>query len=53
MTDEYKDDDMWEHYCPHEKTVMWVGKGEECNWCGQTEQHRQNDVPVQHWFKVG
>lgn len=28
---------MWSHYCQRERTVMSVGKGEECNWCGATE----------------
>jgi len=28
---------MWSHYCTVEKTEMMVGKGEECNWCGQKE----------------
>ena len=25
---------MWEHFCKIEKTVMGVGEGEPCNWCG-------------------
>jgi hypothetical protein len=25
---------MWPHYCPCEKTVLWVGDREDCNWCG-------------------
>jgi hypothetical protein len=28
---------MWSHYCQRERTVMSVGKDEECNWCGATE----------------
>ena len=28
---------MWTHYCFHEKTEIEVGKGEDCNWCGQQE----------------
>ena len=28
---------MWDHYCPIEETEMSVGKHEECNWCGATE----------------
>ena len=26
---------MWEHYCDEEKSMMAVGKGEPCNWCGK------------------
>ena len=26
---------MWEHYCQKEKTIMSVGDGEPCNWCGK------------------
>ena len=29
---------MWEHYCLTEGTTMEVGKGEDCNWCGQEEE---------------
>ena len=29
--------DMWEHYCDEEKSMMAVGKGEPCNWCGKEE----------------
>ena len=28
---------MWEHYCKIEQTLMQIGDGEECNWCGLTE----------------
>jgi len=28
---------MWEHYCKVEKTLIEIGDGEECNWCGLTE----------------
>ena len=30
-------DGMWQHSCTVEMAVMWVGKGEECNWCGARE----------------
>ena len=30
--------DMWEHYCDEEKSMMAVGKGEPCNWCGKEEE---------------
>ena len=29
--------EFWEHYCTVEATKMGVAKGEECNWCGETE----------------
>ena len=29
--------EMWKHYCIQEETEMEVGKDEECNWCGATE----------------
>lgn len=22
------------HYCPVDKTDIWVQEGQECNWCG-------------------
>jgi hypothetical protein len=31
------EDLTWEHYCTAEASLMGVGKGEECNWCGETE----------------
>ena len=34
----YKEPDMWEHYCEEENSLMGVGKGEPCNWCGKTEE---------------
>ena len=35
---EWKDEpEMWTHYCPVEETEMEIAKGEECNWCGATE----------------
>ena len=36
-----KDPEMWEHYCDEEKSMMAVGKGEPCNWCGK-EEHESN-----------
>ena len=32
-----KEPEMWEHYCDEEKSMMAVGKGEPCNWCGKEE----------------
>ena len=32
-----KDPEMWAHYCDEEKSMMAVGKGEPCNWCGKEE----------------
>ena len=31
--------EMWEHWCPVENSMMGIGKGEECNWCGQDEEY--------------
>ena len=28
---------MWDHYCDVEKDFMEMEVGEECNWCGRTE----------------
>jgi hypothetical protein len=36
---------MWDHYCPVEETEMSVGKDEECNWCGATEDSDWNARP--------
>lgn len=33
----HKQPEFWEHYCTVEATKMGVAKGEECNWCGETE----------------
>lgn len=52
-TAEQQDDDMWEHVCRVERTVMFVGKNEECNWCGETEGTYQLDVHPSNWFKTG
>ena len=42
---------MWKHYCPIEETDMEVGKGEECNWCGATEDEDWNKLFVGEKFK--
>ena len=34
---------MWKHYCPVEETDMDIGETEECNWCGATEERKDND----------
>ena len=34
-------DGLWDHYCPVEKALMGVGKGEPCNWCGAVEARKQ------------
>ena len=34
----YKEPEMWEHYCEEEHSLMGVGVGEPCNWCGKTEK---------------
>jgi hypothetical protein len=28
---------MWTHYCNDECSIMMIGNGEECSWCGCTE----------------
>jgi L,D-peptidoglycan transpeptidase YkuD (ErfK/YbiS/YcfS/YnhG family) len=38
-------DKMWDHYCPVEETEMSIGKDEECNWCGATEDSDWNARP--------
>lgn len=30
--------EFWEHYCHREKDILGTLKGEECNWCGMTEE---------------
>jgi len=37
-----KEPEMWEHYCDKEKSMMAVGKGEPCNWCGKEEKDGGN-----------
>ena len=34
----FEEPEMWEHYCNTEKSMMEVGKGEPCNWCGKEEE---------------
>ena len=34
---EVTNDDMWDHSCTVMMSRMMVGKGEECNWCGEKE----------------
>jgi hypothetical protein len=33
---------MWEHFCKIERTVMGVGNGEPCNWCGLHEKQAKS-----------
>ena len=51
------DEKMWTHYCKMEKTVMDVGKGEPCNWCGLNEMEiaieRGQEENIRKWFKEG
>ena len=38
---------MWEHYCQKEKTIMNVGDGEPCNWCGKEDaMAREHDKMI-------
>ena len=34
-------DDMWVHHC-YEEGTHEVGKGQACNWCGETEEGESN-----------
>ena len=34
---------MWDHWCPVENSIMGIGKGEECNWCGQDEEYESRN----------
>ena len=43
---------MWEHYCKVEKTLIEIGDGEECNWCGLTESMLNEKTDLPH-FKEG
>lgn len=29
---------LWSHNCMFDGS-LWVGKGEECSWCGAVEEH--------------
>ena len=35
--------EMWDHWCPVENSMMGIGKGEECNWCGQDEDYEERN----------
>ena len=35
--------EMWDHWCSVEHSLMGVGKGEECNWCGQDEEYEKRN----------
>ena len=40
---------MWEHYCQKEKTIMNVGDGEPCNWCGKEDtMAREHDKMIRN-----
>ena len=32
-------DGMWQHSCTLTMQVVWVGKGEPCNYCGAFEEN--------------
>ena len=46
---ENKMDYMWQHYCKVEKSLMGVGKGEPCNWCG-AEEEKSNHYKARFWM---
>ena len=41
---------MWEHWCPVEHTILYVGKGEECNWCGQDKEYESRNRRYRNRF---
>ena len=43
---DYKEPEMWEHYCEEEHSMMGVGKGEPCNWCGLTEEEHMKEKDI-------
>ncbi len=46
---ENKMDHMWQHYCKVEKSLMGVGRGEPCNWCGAQEE-KSNHYKARFWM---
>ena len=38
------DIEMWDHYCPVEKTVLSVEKGYDCNWCDTKESYMKDEM---------
>lgn len=34
---------IWEHHCKVERTIMYVGNNEECNWCGREEKDENHE----------
>ena len=32
--------EFWVHWCPAEKTALFIGHGEPCNWCGAADGQR-------------
>ena len=43
---DYKEPEMWEHYCEVEHSMMGVGKGEPCNWCELTEEEHMKEKDI-------
>lgn len=35
---------MWHHYCPVEKTVLGVERGQPCNWCDAKEPSAEDNL---------
>ena len=42
MLREVNYDGMWQHSCMIDLPVMWIGKGETCNYCGAWEEDGDN-----------
>lgn len=47
--------EFWEHYCHRENETIGTLKGEECNWCGMTEevirQNKENQERVNKYME--
>jgi|SaaInl7_200m_RNA_FD_contig_101_274799_length_587_multi_3_in_0_out_0_1 hypothetical protein len=34
---------MWKHDCKIEGTIIMIGNGEKCNWCGHSFDYEHNE----------
>lgn len=52
---------FWAHYCEPEKSVLHVGQGEACSWCGreapksrfEQECERDTAASIAHGNRIG
>lgn len=42
-------DNMWKHSCTVEMAVFWVGKDENCSWCGAWEEDGDEPPASPNW----